>query len=89
MKKNPEFERWIADHLMDGMIILEPYGYREDEPGNFLHIFRISLQFDDEPEPFEGVAFIPIPFNSSDEAIPDFTFDGESLDFSEDYLDYD
>ncbi len=89
MKKNPEFERWIADHLMDGMIILEPYGYREDEPGNYLHIFRIVLQFDDELEPFEGVAFIPIAFSGSDQAIPDFTFNGESLDFSEDFIDYD
>ena len=66
MKKNPEFERWIADHLMNGMIILEPYGYREDEPGNYLHIFRINLQFEDEPAPFEGVAFIPIPFKQDD-----------------------
>ena len=89
MEKNSAFEHWIADHLMDGLIIMEPYGYREEEQGNYLHIFRLTLQFDDEPEPFEGVAFIPIPFNSSDEAIPDFTFDGESLDFSEDFLDYD
>ena len=89
MKKNPEFERWIANHLKDGMIILEPYGYREDEPGNYLHIFRISLQFADEPEPFEGVAFIPIPFDGGTEAIPDFTFGEESLEFSEDFIDYD
>ena len=89
MKKNPEFERWIANHLKDGMIILEPYGYREDEPGNYLHIFRISLQFADEPEPFEGVAFIPIPFEGCAEAIPDFIFDEENLDFSEDFIDYD
>ena len=57
MKKNPAFEHWIADHMMDGMIMMEPYGYREDGPGNFLHLFRISLQFADEPEPFEGVAW--------------------------------
>ena len=89
MKKNPEFERWISDHLMDGLIIMEPYGYREDEPGNFLHIFRIRLQFADEPEPFEGVAFIPIPYDGGTEAIPDFTFGEESLEFSEDFIDYD
>ena len=44
MKKNPAFERWIADHLMDGMIMMEPHGYREDESGNYLHIFRINLE---------------------------------------------
>ena len=70
MKKNPAFEHWIADHLMDGMIMMEPYGYREDESGNFLHIFRISLQFEDEPSPFEGVAFIPIPFKKDDSCTP-------------------
>ena len=25
MKKNPAFEHWIADHMMDGMIMIEPY----------------------------------------------------------------
>ena len=89
MKKNPEFEHWIADHLMASVIIMEPYGYREDEPGTYLHIFRLTLQFDDEPEPFEGVAFIPIPFDGDTNAIPNFTFDEESLDFSEDFIDYD
>lgn len=69
--------------------MMEPYGYREEAPGKFLHIFRISLQFDNEPEPFEGVAFIPIPFNTGAEAIPEFIFDEESLDFSEDCIDYD
>ena len=52
MKKNPAFEHWIADHLKDGLIIMEPFGYREEAPGIFLHIFQISLQFADEPEPF-------------------------------------
>ena len=66
MKKNLTFEHWIADHLMDGMIMMEPHGYREDESGNYLHIFRINLQFEDEPAPFEGVAFIPIPFKQDD-----------------------
>lgn len=66
MKKNPAFENWIADHLMDGMIMMEPFGYREEEEGKYLHIFRICLQFDDEPVPFEGVAFIPIPFKHDD-----------------------
>ena len=89
MEKNSAFEHWIADHLMDGLIIMEPYGYREEEPGNYLHIFRLTLQFDDEPEPFEGVAFIPIPFDGSTAAIPDFTFDDESLDLSEVFIDYD
>ena len=89
MTKNLAFEHWIADHLMYSVIIMEPYGYREEEPGNYLHIFRLTLQFDDEPEPFEGVAFIPIPFDGSTAAIPDFTFDDESLDLSEVFIDYD
>ena len=70
MEKNLAFEHWIAEHLMDGMIMMEPYGYREEKPGNYLHIFRISLQFDDETEPFEGVAFIPIPFKQDDSYEP-------------------
>ena len=80
MKKNPAFEHWIADHLMDGMIMMEPYGYREDESGNFLHIFRISLQFEDEPSPFEGVAFIPIPFKKDDSCTPQQVADSFSQD---------
>ena len=80
MKKNPAFEHWIADHLMDGMIMMEPYGYREEDPGNFLHIFRISLQFEDEPAPFEGVAFIPIPFKQEDSCEPQQVVDSCSQD---------
>ena len=89
MKKNLDFENWIADQMATGMIMMEPYGYREEGEGKYLHIFRISLQFVDEPEPFEGVAFIPIPFTTGVETIPDFTFDEESLDFSEEFIDYD
>ena len=89
MKKDPGFERRISDHLMYGLIIMEPYGDRGEEPGNFLHIFRISLQFADEQEPFEGVAFIPIPFDGGTEDIPDITFDEGSMDFSENFPDYD
>lgn len=89
MKKNPSFEHWIADHLKDGLIIMEPFGYREEAPGIILHIFQISLQFADEPEPFEGVAFIPIPFTTGTETTHDFTSDGEKLDFSEDFINYD
>lgn len=89
MKKNPAFEHWIADNLMEGTIMMEPYGYREEAPGKFLHIFRISLQFDDQPVPFEGVAFIPIPFATGTGAIPDFDFNEEILNFSEDCIDYD
>ena len=50
--------------------MMEPYGYREEEPGNYLHIFKINLQFEDEPEPYEGVAFIPIPFKQDDSYVP-------------------
>ena len=89
MKKNLEFENWIADQMTTGMIMMEPYGYREEEGGKYLHIFRISLQFVDEPEPFEGVAFIPIHFNDCVDAISNITFDEEALDFSEDFIDYD
>ena len=89
MKKNPAFEHWIADHMIDGMIIMEPYGYRENEPGVFLHIFRICLQFADEPEPFEGVAFIPIPFAGGVKSVHDYTFDEQSLDFLDDFIYYD
>ena len=66
--------------------------YRNDNivpPGNFLHIFRISLQFADEPEPFEGVAFIPIPFVVGVISVHDYTFDEQSLDFLDDFIYYD
>ena len=88
MKKNPAFENWIADHLMDGMIMMEPYGYREEEPGNYLHIFRISLQFDDEPAPFEGVAFIPIPFKHDDSYVrqPDTFHNDPEFDHFQEWL---
>ena len=66
MEKNPAFEHWIADQMSTGMIIMEPYGYREEE-GKYLHIFKLMLQFEDAAEPFEGVAFIPIPYD--DEAV--------------------
>ena len=73
MKKNPAFEHWIADQMSTGMIIMEPYGYREEE-GKYLHIFKLMLQFEDAAEPFEGVAFIPIPYpeyiRSTDEFLP-------------------
>ena len=84
MKKNPAFEQWVADGLTNGLIFMEPYGYREDGEGQYLHIFRITLQFDNVPEPFEGVAFIPIPFEDP-LPISDFSFDEDDLDFSEDY----
>ena len=41
MKKNPEFENWIADQMATGMIIMEPYGYREEE-GKYLHITNLG-----------------------------------------------
>ena len=85
MKKNLEFENWIADQMTTGMIMMEPYGYREEEGGKYLHIFRITLQFDNVPEPFEGVAFVPIPFDAKQLPLPDFSFDEDDLDFSEDY----
>ena len=85
MKKNITFERWVADGLMNGLIFMEPYGYREDGEGQYLHIFRIKLQFDNVPEPFEGVAFVPIPFDEKQLLLPDFSFDEDDLDFSEDY----
>lgn len=91
MKKAPAFEHWIADHLMDSMIMMEPYGYREDESGNYLHIFRISLQFDDEPAPFEGVAFIPIPFKQDDSYEPQQNSDNfdiePELNYYQDWFD--
>lgn len=89
MKKNPEFENWIAGHLPDSVIVMKPYGYREEEPGKFLHIFRISLKFDDVPDPFTGVAFIPIRFEGGSEAAPNFTFSEENLDFLKDFIVYD
>ena len=85
MKKNITFERWVADGLMNGLIFMEPYGYREDGEGQYLHIFRIMLQFDNVPEPFEGVAFVPIPFDKKQLPLLDFSFDEDDLDFSEDY----
>ena len=85
MKKNITFERWVADGLTNGLIFMEPYGYREDGEGQYLHIFRITLQFDNVPEPFEGVAFVPIPFDAKQLPLPDFSFDEDDLDFSEDY----
>ena len=72
MKKNIAFEKWVADQLTNGMIVMEPYGYREEEPGKYLHIFRISLYFDEVPEPFEGVAYIPIPFTNMDRPMSEF-----------------
>ena len=62
MKKNLEFENWIADQMAAGLIIMEPYGYREEEEGKYLHIFKLMLQFEDTSEPFKGVAFISIPY---------------------------
>ena len=44
------------------LIMMEPYGYREEEEGKYLHIFKLMLQFEDTSEPFEGVAFISIPY---------------------------
>lgn len=85
MKKNLAFERWVADQMSTGIVIMEPYGYREDGEGQYLHIFRITLQFDNVPEPFEGVAFVPIPFDKKQLPLLDFSFDEDDLDFSEDY----
>lgn len=84
MKKNLAFEQWVADQMSTGIVIMEPYGYREDGEGQYLHIFRITLQFDDVPEPFEGVAFIPIPFENP-LPISDLSFDEDNLDFTEIY----
>ena len=70
------------------LVIVDPYDfvvYREEEEGKYLHIFRIMLQFDNVPEPFEGVAFVPIPFDEKQLLLPDFSFDEDDLDFSEDY----
>ena len=85
MKKNLAFERWVADQMSTGIVIMEPYGYREDGEGQYLHTFRITLQFDNVPEPFEGVAFVPIPFDKKQLPLLDFSFDEDDLDFSEDY----
>ena len=84
MKKNPAFELWVADGLTNGLIFMEPYGYKEDGDCQYLHIFRNTLQFYNVPEPFEGVAFVPIPFEDP-LPISDFSFDEDDLDFSEDY----
>ena len=81
MKKNMAFEKWVADQLMTGMVMMEPYGYREEKPGKYLHIFRIMLKFDDVSEPFEGVAFIPIPYDNNDELRPDFSAEEKGLEF--------
>ncbi len=50
MKKNLEFENWIADQMAAGLIIMEPYGYREEEEGKYLHIFKLMLQYEDTSE---------------------------------------
>lgn len=55
MKKNLEFENWIADQMATGLIIMEPYGYREEEEGKYLHIFKLMLQFEDKDEKSPGL----------------------------------
>lgn len=50
MKKNLEFENWIADQMATVLIMMEPYGYREEEEGKYLHIFKLMLQYEDTSE---------------------------------------
>ena len=88
MSKNVEFEKWVADRMNTGIIVMEPYGYRKMETGEYLQIFKISLTFDDVEDPFEGVAFIPISYpgneTDGDDDLPYWRFPDDF--FGEDML---